>query len=390
MSIACAISSNELLKPRRGSLINRLHAFLLSVVIGLFLISEAKAQVTTYYNGLWALPAHNGSGFSVTIVSPTVGIVFWYTYDPFGNPLWIIGDGQIVGNSIKGGARVFQGMKFGEWDPADNQTFNWGTFELKFESCNSATFFYDSNLSYQSGEEFGSGSFPLYRLANTHQLQCSPKPQAGLYQGLFYSNAENAIIPGFVILSPDGKFAALSFDAMVAVGNWNVNGMNFSGSGTAVSADPDFSFSSNFSVTGQISSEYRLVGNYNVSGGDNGSLDFYAMPALYRRGLSLQSIAGNYTAENLVSGGTGPVSISASGVVSGSDSFGCNYNGQISITDTQFNGLQIAVTVSNCGVSNGTYNGYGAQIDYQSLGDGKAIRLVATNNTYAGIIDLVR
>lgn len=370
----------------------KIAAYLLIILFTLMTRSEveaqAPAQVTSEYSGFWWLPAHNGSGFSLTVVSPTRAIAYWYTFDPFGGPMWIIGDGQIIGNTIVGEARVFFGMKFGEWDPADREDFNWGTFEFTFNSCTSGTFTYDSTLSYQSGETFGSGQFPIQRLASTHGLQCSPKPQAGIYQGLFYSNVKRTYIPGMGIISPDGKFAAVSFEAMVSVGNWSVSGSNFSGSGKAVSADPDFTFSANLTLSGQISSGYRLEGTYNVSGGDNGYFDFFAVPGLYRRGFNLQSISGNYTAKNLVSGGTGSVSVSTNGGLTGSDSFGCQYNGQLTVPDPKFNMFQVSVTVSSCGGSNGTYSGYGAQTDYYNLDDGKSLTLVATNNTYAGLIEL--
>ncbi len=109
-----------------------------------------------------------------------------------------------------------------------------------------------------------------------------------------------------------GEFAAVSFDAMAAIGTWAVSGKTFSGTGIAVSADPDFTFSSRLSMSGQISPEYRMVGNYTT------------------------------------------------------------------------------VVVSNCSVSNGTYKGYGSQIDYNNLDDGRAIRLMATNGQYAGVFDLYR
>jgi hypothetical protein len=227
-------------------------------------------------------------------------------------------------------------------------------------------------------------------LASIEGVQCAPVPQAGLYQGNFYSDLLNQVIPGVAVIAPNGEFAAVSFDAMAATGSWTVNGKSFSATGTAVSADPDFTFSSTLSISGQISPEYRMVGSYTVSGGDRGTFDFNATTELYRRGISLAEISGNYTARNLVSGATGTATISNSGRITVSDSFGCSYQGQISVPDDRFNLFSVTVVVSNCSVSNGTYKGYGSQIDYYSLDDGRGIQLMATNGQYAGVIELNR
>jgi hypothetical protein len=63
-------------------------------------------------------------------------------------------------------------MKFGTWDPSERQVWDWGNFKIQFNSCDTATLTYDSTLGYQSGEEFGSGSFPLVRLAPVEGLDC--------------------------------------------------------------------------------------------------------------------------------------------------------------------------------------------------------------------------
>ena len=86
---------------------------------------------------------------------------------------------------------------------------------------------------------------------------------------------------------------------MAGVGTWKLNGKNFSGTGTAVSADPNFTFSSRMSISGQLSPGYAIWGDYSIVGADRGYMEFYAIPDLYRRGISLTAIAENYQAENL-------------------------------------------------------------------------------------------
>jgi hypothetical protein len=362
------------------------YALLLFTVVSL---DAWGLDVNRYLSGSWYNPAQDGHGFSVEVLPDDRTILYWYVYHPDGTPTFIIAIGENIGNTVRADAYYNTGMKFGEFDPADRTQIPWGTITMTFHSCDSATLQYSSDLDY-NGVPWGSGSIPLSRLASIDGLQCAPNPYAGLYQGNFFSDVLNQVIPGYVVVAPNGEFAAVSFDAMAAIGNWTVNGKTFSGTGTAVSADPDFTFSSSLSMSGQISPDYRMVGNYTISGGDRGTFDFFAIPELYRRGISLAEIAGNYTARNLVSGATGTATISQSGSITASDSLGCTYQGQISVPDVRFNLISVTVVVSNCSISNGTYEGYGSQIDYDRLDDGRAIRLMATNGQYAGVFDLYR
>jgi uncharacterized protein (DUF2141 family) len=124
------------------------------------------------FSGLWYNPAQDGHGFSISVHSATSASVYWYTFDPFGFPLWIYGAGDIVGNRIESSGFVLYGMEFGSWDPLAKEVFDWGSFEIDFHSCDSATLTYDSTVGYESGEEFGSGTFPLVRLAPIDGLDC--------------------------------------------------------------------------------------------------------------------------------------------------------------------------------------------------------------------------
>ncbi len=344
-------------------------------------------EINPYLSGSWYNQAQNGHGFSVEVLPDNQTLIYWYVYHPDGTPTFIVAIGDNIGNRVTADAYYNTGMKFGEFDPADRIQTPWGTITLTFQSCNSATLQYSSGLSY-NGVPWGTGSIPLTRLASIDTMQCAQNPHAGLYQGNFFSDLTNQVIPGVAVIAPNGEFAAVSFDAMAAIGTWTVNSKTFSGTGTAVSTDPSFSFSSRLTISGQISPEYRMVGNYSIVGGDRGTFDFNATPALYRRGISLSKIAGNYTAKNIVSGATGSATISQSGSITATDSLGCKYQGQISVPDAQFNLFSVTVVVSSCSVSNGTYKGYGMQIDYYSLDDGRGIQLMATNGQYAGVIEL--
>lgn len=134
--------------------------------------ASSTTNVTPAYSGLWYYPEQSGHGFSISVHSATSATVFWYTYNPFGTPIWLFGTGDIVGNRIESAVLYINGMEFGTWDLSAKKVWEWGSFVIEFHSCDSATLTYDSHLKYDSGEEFGSGTLPLVRLASIDGLEC--------------------------------------------------------------------------------------------------------------------------------------------------------------------------------------------------------------------------
>jgi len=49
---------------------------------------------------LWFNPARSGEGWDIQILSDGTAYVAWFTYTPTGEPLWLVGGGQIIGNEI--------------------------------------------------------------------------------------------------------------------------------------------------------------------------------------------------------------------------------------------------------------------------------------------------
>ncbi len=130
------------------------------------------ARVDSTYSGLWFNPEQDGHGLSISVHSPGSATIFWYTYDPFGAPIWIIGPGQIVEDRIEADALYFFGMKFGDWSIDDRNSLEWGRIELTFDGCNSGILSYESDLTFESGEDFGAGEIPLVRLASVDGPEC--------------------------------------------------------------------------------------------------------------------------------------------------------------------------------------------------------------------------
>jgi hypothetical protein len=362
---------------------------LLLTLLLLLSFDASAINVNKYLSGSWNNLNQSGHGFSIEVISDEQSILYWFVYHPDGTPTFIIAVGENKGNVIDADAYYNSGMRFGDFDPDDVNEIPWGKIKITFHSCGSATMEYDSDLSY-GGVPYGSGTIPLTRLLSIDQMQCANNPNAGLYQGTFHSSDTDDDFIGLGIIAPNGEFALASFESMAGLGSVSVTGHLFSGGGTAVSAVDDEDFDEALTISGDINPEYRMVGSYHIKNGDDGSFDLYSIPSVYRRVLTLDEIAGDYDAGNLVSGATGSATISKLGKITGTEGNSCKYTGDISLPDPQFNILQVTLKVSSCGLLNGTFKGYGAQIDYYHIGDGRIIRLVTSNGTYARLMDIYR
>jgi hypothetical protein len=134
--------------------------------------AEASSTTLGKITGTWYDPTHNGEGYVIEILNNEQAVVFWYTYDENGNQTWIIGDGQVQGNSIVINNTIFtEGGIFGsEFDPDSVQRKDWGQITFDFSSCNTGV------VNYESTAGFGSGQLNLVRLTSIDEYVCDILP----------------------------------------------------------------------------------------------------------------------------------------------------------------------------------------------------------------------
>lgn len=120
-------------------------------------------------SGSWYDPSHAGEGFTVQWMDADHALVMWFSFDPTGEPYWMVGLGRRQGEEL-----VFEdlhatrGGRFGAaFDPAQVQRFLWGELRLRL-GCARGQAQYDSVL-----PGFGQGSFDLHRLTRLHGLGCT-------------------------------------------------------------------------------------------------------------------------------------------------------------------------------------------------------------------------
>jgi len=122
-------------------------------------------------NGIYYVPGiANGHYVSVQRIHDNNDVmVFWDTFDSNGNPAWIFGVGTLTSDRHihvpmyrnLGGVLQPGGPATGAKSSA------WGTVDIDLTSCSAAQFSYQSSL-----PEFGSGQFPLTRLAFESAINC--------------------------------------------------------------------------------------------------------------------------------------------------------------------------------------------------------------------------
>jgi len=92
------------------------------------------------FSGAWYDPSHDGEGFVVEINDTGRALVYWFTYTRAGAQRWMLGLGDLHGNSLTVDELLTpEGGRFGEdFDPDDVTFANSGSLEISFLDCNSA------------------------------------------------------------------------------------------------------------------------------------------------------------------------------------------------------------------------------------------------------------
>jgi len=98
------------------------------------------------YYGSWYNTEQSGHGFSIAFGQlenkTPLAVVYWYTFDDKGNPIFLLGTGQLTGSVLEVQLESPYGMKYGEFDPASVIREDGGTVRFEFADTQNATFSY--------------------------------------------------------------------------------------------------------------------------------------------------------------------------------------------------------------------------------------------------------
>lgn len=126
-------------------------------------------DIKDHHSGLWFNAAQSGHGLSVDVLPNNQMVIFWYTYDNQGNPIWLLGAGSYVNNLATLTVNMTRGALFPPlFNPADVEFTEWGTFEFEVSGCNAAEFRWNPN----PGLGFEAGNLAMEPLARNAGLSC--------------------------------------------------------------------------------------------------------------------------------------------------------------------------------------------------------------------------
>jgi hypothetical protein len=159
-------------------------ALLSALLTGLALIFTGPVSANLILSeggatGQWFNRDRNGEGLFVEVVtnsdSSQAIAISWFTYDQFGKQMWLTGS-ETIGDTdtmVSVPVIITDGPIFGpDYDKDDLNSEFWGSVELTFLACDSASMNYTSSLG------FGSGSIQLTRLTNVTNVNCVEPPPA--------------------------------------------------------------------------------------------------------------------------------------------------------------------------------------------------------------------
>lgn len=127
-------------------------------------------NITAGISGTWWDPNRDGEGYVLEVIGSSLDpilLVYYYTYDDMGNPIYLVGSAAVDGNSAVVPVVQTSGPVFGDgYDKDDVVRDNWGTLTFTFTSCGEGTMEYNSTVG------FGQGTINIVRFTTITGLAC--------------------------------------------------------------------------------------------------------------------------------------------------------------------------------------------------------------------------
>jgi hypothetical protein len=128
------------------------------------------AAMPNRFSGSWYDSSRSGEGWILGQVTEDLVLAVWFTYDPEGNPLWLIGTGSAQGEAVLIEDLLEPvGGRFGPaFNPEDVERRPWGRATFRAIGCDAMGVEWQANSA-----EFGSGEGTLERLTQLAGLACA-------------------------------------------------------------------------------------------------------------------------------------------------------------------------------------------------------------------------
>lgn len=142
--------------------------------LALFFAAAVHAvMITGSFTGAWFDENEPGQGFLIQIVEvedELTAVVFWFTFDPEGNQVWLVGSAAVDGDQVTLTMLLFEGgvLNLGGFDPSAIEFTEWGELILQFLDCDTGLAMYQA-----LDPAIGSGEIELSRLTETVGDDCT-------------------------------------------------------------------------------------------------------------------------------------------------------------------------------------------------------------------------
>ena len=346
------------------------------------------AAIDPSYSGSWYTDGEAGSGYNLEIFSDERALLFWYTYNEQGEPLWLYSEGVIDGNAIDFDVYYSDGMTFSNPDGSQRHQRGWGKLLMEFSGCNNATISYDSTHTGEENAPEGTRELPVQRLVNIADLPCRQE-MAGYWQG----EHMDMTIPDMFgdlrgVTTQDGRLFFMSEESdEVFIGTYGMVGDRFEFDYEICPRGEDFCYpAEGWAQPGEFARR-DFVSGWGAST-QYGTMPFrMSYRTLYDRDVALASLAGTWELDE--EGVVTTVIVAADGAVTGSSTQGCTYAGRISTIDANFDVFDFQGTVSGCTTQ--TWSGVVVNTDaLEGAGDRAVLELYVDTGTGGTAVSLYR
>jgi hypothetical protein len=143
-------------------------------------------RLSSRLSGSWHNPDHSGQGLTLQFLDHNRLLAYWFTHDPDGGLLWLVGDGLHQGLQVTLDVFSVSGGRFpvGEDQPVGLD--DWGQLTLEFESCQLAEMNWNSEQ-----PRFEPGSMQLHRLSALAGHYCDGQPPEATTRPDWYRSASH-------------------------------------------------------------------------------------------------------------------------------------------------------------------------------------------------------
>ena len=199
-----------------------------AMLLGISGAAIGQSSIERNHAGSWFDPAAPGHGLNFQLLPSRVGLLYWYTYDQSGRPIFLYGQTRdpipINATSVVFETFYLEGMRFPTFNPISLQRARWGEMTMSFDGCARASlFFLGGNLAQMQNAPTGTGTIQLVKLADQDGVECSADGAvSGIWSGQVLRNGLSS--DAFLLMSSDGLSALIEPNSdRAGTGTWRVD-----------------------------------------------------------------------------------------------------------------------------------------------------------------------